>query len=298
MAPLAAAYADPWPGSVFILRSATVSNYQLDTSLSLAAEIGETTTDLFSGPAWRWDEVNSVGIRLYNGTLASLDDLSVFAGANALAVENEDGGWEILQFANAILTAPDTWMLSRLLRGQAGSESAMRDPVLAGARVVVLNSALQQLSLPQDQYALPFHYLWGPKGKPISDSAYQGGELEFEGVGMRPFAPCQLGAVFSDSGDLLLSWIRRDRSPGSDGWDQTEIPMSETAETYDVEILDAAGAVKRTINSVAAAALIYPAAQIAADFPAGLPSPFRFAVYQLSSVVGRGAAGTASVLFS
>jgi hypothetical protein len=297
-APLAAAYADPWPGSVFILRSATESNYQLDTALALAADLGETTTDLFSGPAWRWDDVNSVGVKLTNGTLASLDALSVFAGGNVLAIENEDGGWEILQFANATLTAPNSWMLSRLLRGQAGTESAMRDPVLAGARVVVLNSALQQLSLPQDQYALPFHYLWGPKGKPNSDSAYQSGVLEFEGVGMRPFAPCQLRAVYSDSGDLLLSWIRRDRSPASDGWDQTDIPMSETSESYDVEILDSSGAVKRTFSGVTAVLFAYSAAQIAADFPPGLPSPFRFTVYQLSNVVGRGAGNTASIFFA
>jgi hypothetical protein len=297
-APLAAAYADPWPGSVFILRSATDSNYQLDTALTLAADIGETTTDLFSGPAWRWDDVNSVGIKLSNGTLASLDDLSVFAGGNVLSIENEDGGWEILQFGNATLTAPNTWMLSRLLRGQAGTENAMRDPVLAGARVVVLNSALQQLSLPQDQYALPFHYLWGPKGRPISDSAYQGAELEFAGIGMRPFAPCQPKAVYSDSGDLLLSWIRRDRSPASDGWDQTEIPMSETLESYDVEVLDGSGAVKQTFPFITTPSLIYTAAQIAADFPSGIPLPFRFTVYQLSSVIGRGVGKPASISLS
>ena len=297
-APFAAAYADPWPGSVLVLRSVTDSNYQLDTALALAADIGETTTDLFSGPTSRWDGVNSVGVKLYNGTLASLDDLSVFAGGNALAIRNEDGGWEVLQFASATLLAPGTWMLSRLLRGQAGTEGAMRDPVRAGARVVALNGALQQLSLTQEQYALPLHYLWGPKGKPISDSAYQGGELEFEGVGMRPFAPCQLRAVYSGSGDLLLSWIRRDRSPGSDGWDQTEIPMSETSQAYDVEILDGSGAVKRTFANVTAASIVYPAAQAAADFPSGLPSPFRFTVYQLSAVVGRGEGKTADIFFS
>ncbi|HWA31532.1 MAG TPA: hypothetical protein VG867_10545, partial [Rhizomicrobium sp.] len=273
-------------------------NYQLDTALTAAADIGVTTTDLYSGPVSRWDDVNSVGVTLYSGALASLDDLSVLAGSNALAVENEHGQWEVLQFADASLTAPNTWMLSRLLRGQAGTEAAMRDPVTAGARVVVLNTALEQLALPQNQYALPFHYLWGPQGRPISDSSYQSAELAFEGVGMRPFAPCQLKAVYAGSGDLALSWIRRDRSPASDSWDQTEIPMSETAESYDVEILDSSGAVKRTYSSVATPSLDYAASDIAADFPSGLPSPFRFTVYQLSSVVGRGTPKTASIFFA
>jgi hypothetical protein len=106
-----------------------------------------------------------------------------------------------------------------------------------------------------------------------------------------------LQAVYAASGDLALSWIRRDRSPGSDGWDQTEIPMSETSEAYDVEILDGSGAVKRTTSSVSSPTLLYTAAQIASDFPSGLPSPFRFTTYQLSSVIGRGPGTTGSIYF-
>ncbi len=293
--PFAAAFADPWPGAVPVMRSAGDANYTLDTTLTLAAYIGETTAALATGPAWRWDDVNTLSIELYDGALAALDDLSVLGGANALAVENAGGDWEVLQFADATLTAPGAWTVSRLLRGQAGTESAMG--AASGARVVVLNSALKQLSIPQDQYALPFNYLWGPQDKAISDPAWQSAAEQFAGIGLRPFAPCQLRAVYSGA-DLSLSWIRRDRAPGSDSWDQTEIPMSETSESYDVEILDASGAVTRTVSSLASASLVYAAADIAADFPGGLPSPFRFTVYQNSSVVGRGPGKTGRFSFT
>jgi hypothetical protein len=63
--------------------------------------------------------------------------------------------------------------------------------------------------------------------------------------------------------------------------------MSESAESYDVETLDALGVVKRTF-SVSSPAVTYTVSEIASDFPSGLPSPFRFTVYQVSSVVGRG----------
>jgi hypothetical protein len=295
--PFVAGFADPWPGSVLVLKSASDANYETDTTLTLAAIVGETTSDFYSGPAWRWDEVNALEIELYDGTLASLDDLSVLGGANALAVQNADGDWEVLQFENAALTAPGQWTLTKLLRGQAGTEGAMRAPVAAGARVVVLNSALKQLDIAQDQYALPFNYLWGPPDKPISDPAWQSAAEQFAGVGLRPFAPCQLNAIHAGA-DLALSWIRRDRSPGSDSWDQTEIAMSEAAESYDVEILDAAGVVKRTFPSLPSAAVTYTAAQIATDFPGGLPSPFRFTVYQLSTVFGRGPGKTNSFSFT
>ena len=270
----------------------------LDTTLTKPATIGETTADFFGGPTWRWDEANELKIAIYDGTaLSSLDDLSVFGGANALAVQNDDGEWEVLQFANATLTGAGEWTLSRLLRGQGGTEGAMRSPVAAGARVVLLDAALMQLGLSQADYALPFNYVYGPQGKPISDPAYQRVTLQFQGIGLRPLSPVQLHAVYSSGGDLLLSWLRRDRDPSSDSWDQVEIPMSESSERYDLEILDASFNVVRTFSSIASPTLTYTAAQLAADFPSGLSSPFRFTVYQLSSIFGRGVGATAAIMF-
>ena len=52
-------------------------------------------------------------------------DSALFAGANAAAVQRADGAWEVMQFANAELVGESTYLLSRLLRGQAGSEWAM-----------------------------------------------------------------------------------------------------------------------------------------------------------------------------
>jgi hypothetical protein len=296
--PTAAAYADPWPGSVLVYRSAATSNYVLDTTLTKQAALGETLSDLYSGPVWRWDRVSALGVKLYSGALGSAEEISVFGGANALAVENEDGAWEVLQFETATLTGADEWTLTGLLRGQAGTESAMRDPVAAGARVVVLDGTPKQLHLAESEYDLAFNWLWGPNGKAISDPSYRSASLQFEGVGLRPYAPCQLAAVYNVSGDLVLSWVRRDRAPSSDSWEQTEIPMSETAEAYDVEILDASGDVVRTRSSLSTATATYAAADIASDFPGGLPAPFRFTVYQLSTRFGRGAAKTAEIYFA
>jgi hypothetical protein len=171
----------------------------------------------------------------------------------------------------------------------------MRSPIAAGARVVILDDALKPLGLSPAEYALPFNYLYGPQGKTISDPAYQSASLQFAGVGLRPLSPAQPNAVYGSSGDLVLSWLRRDRAPSADSWDQVEIPLSESSEAYDVEILDASLNVVRTFSALASPTLTYTAAQIAADFPGGLPNPFRFTVYQLSSISGRGVGNTASV---
>ncbi|MEJ0027318.1 MAG: glycoside hydrolase/phage tail family protein [Rhizomicrobium sp.] len=285
-APTVAAFAAPWPGAIQILKSVSDANFTLSRVLARAATLGRTTADFHSGPVWRWDRVNALRVRLAAGTLAAQDDLAVLGGANALAVQNADGQWEIVQFAAAQLTAPNEWTLTRLLRGQAGTESAMRDPVAAGARVVLLDGATQQLDLAQNEATLPFFYAWGPPGKPLSDPSWQMAQMQFEGVGLRPLSPVHLATHWS-SGNLVLSWIRRTRL-GGDNWDQTDVPLAEESERYDIEILDGGGHVIRTVPANPAASYAYTAAQIAADFPSGLPRPFRFAVYQLSAAFGRG----------
>jgi hypothetical protein len=227
-------------------------------------------------------------VQLISGALSSADDITVLGGANALAVENADGEWEVLQFANAELIGTNQWKLTRLLRGQLGSEGAMMDPVPAGARIIVLDAAVLQTSIPQAQYALPFNYLWGPQDKPISDPAYQGALKQFAGIGYRPYSPCHVAGAQAGSGDIALNWIRRTRL-GGDSWEQTEVPLGEESESYELDIYNAAGTnVLRTLSATSPS-LIYTAAQQSSDFGGGgTPFPLDVAVYQLSSIFGRG----------
>src|SRR5690606_34118557 len=133
-----AAFVSPWPGGIALYRSPADAGFVLDQVLPLAATMGETAFDFYSGPAWRFDRGNELWVDLHAGGFESADELAVLNGANAVAVENADGEWEIVQFTTAELNQPGRWKLTGLLRGQRGSEHAMRDPVAAGARVLVL----------------------------------------------------------------------------------------------------------------------------------------------------------------
>jgi hypothetical protein len=285
-APFVGAYADPWPGDVAVLRSATTSGYARDATLTVPCRFGVTTEDFYSGPRWHWDQVNRLKVKLVNGTLASASHAAVNGGANVLAVQNPDGGWEVVQFADADLTGPGAYTLTGLLRGRRGSEGQMRSPVPAGARVVVLDESLAQLGLSAAQARQPFHYLWGPVSRPISDVSWQGAQKTFEAAALIPLAPCHLGFAW-DGGDLVLSWRRRDRAPSAASIALPQTAMSEAREAYDLEICDG-DTVVRTFSGVTRHDQTYSAAQQAADFPAGLPNPLTVHVTQLSAVTGRG----------
>jgi hypothetical protein len=280
-----AAFASPWVGPTAIFRSASTSGFTLNTTVAGKATLGALAADLQSGPSARWDIVNEIHVDLYGGTLASASELDVLGGANVLAIENQDGGWEVLQFVTATLEGGTIWKLSRLLRGQFGTEGAMRDPVAAGARVVVLNTAIAELDTLDFERLLAFNYRWGPLAKPQDDPSYSQALKQFQGVGHRPYSPVHVrGSWDAGSGDVVLSWKRRARL-SADEWEQSDVPLGEGSERYDVDILDGP-AVIRTIATTLTSAT-YTAAQQTADFGATQTS-IEVVVYQLSEIFGRG----------
>jgi hypothetical protein len=271
---------------VAVARSASEDGFALDAVIERPCSFGVTTQDFWSGPCWRWDLVNTLKVKLTRGALASADDAALLSGANALAVQNEDGGWEVVQFANAVLTAPGEYTLTRLKRGRRGTEVQMRNPVAAGARVVVLDGALTPLALSPAQARLPWNWRWGPAARAIADVSWQGAALQLEAVSLIPPAPCHVGFQWSGA-DLVIQWRRRDRDPLASSLSPAVTPMSEAREAYDLEILSG-GSVVRVFSGVTQNSQLYTAAQQAADFPSGLPNPLIVQVCQLSALIGRG----------
>jgi hypothetical protein len=281
----------PWPGAVAVYRAQPGGGYRLVNTVTDQAVMGELTAPLGPGPLWRWDLKNEIEVELYTSALASSDAQSVLAGGNTLAIGNEDGGWEIIQYVTAELIGARRYRLARLLRGQLGTESEMRDPVAAGARVVLIDAnALQSLDLTHDQRLLELTYRYGPAAYGHDHFTYAEATLAFQGVGLRPLSPARVKAVRPVAGsDIALSWVRRGRV-GGDSWEQTEVALGEESEAYDVEIMDG-GAVIRTFATTAPA-VTYTAAEQTADWGAPIvaPASLSLRIYQKSVTFGRGVA--------
>ncbi|WP_322516466.1 glycoside hydrolase/phage tail family protein [Rhodopseudomonas palustris] len=285
-----AVFANPWPGSEVIYASADGASYQPLASAPVRAIIGETLDPLPRGPVAVWDHATRLRVRILGGALSSLSDARVLAGGNAAAVQNQDGDWEILQFAQAELIDGNTYLLSRLLRGQAGSEHAMRDAVPAGAAFVLLDRHLVPLARGLDALGRAKALRVVAAGRSHDDASASALSVTPGPTALRPLAPVHL-KVRRDADGVHLSWIRRTRIDG-DGWGN-EVPLGEDAEAYAVDILAPDGASVRTLISAAPQAL-YPAAFELADF--GAPQPgLRVRVAQLSATVGRGFATEATL---
>lgn len=284
-----AANAEPWPGAIAFYRSPATSGYELNTVAELQAIYGATVFDFYSGPLYRYDRSNTLRVTLGQGELASVTEEALLAGANLAAVENDDGEWELLQFQTATLVSASTYDLSVLLRGQSGTEGAMRDPVAAGARFILLDEAVTAVDMSQDDVGLLFNWRYGPIDEAIDDLSYRTEAHAFAGRGLRPLRPVHLqGKRDPATGDWTFIWVRRTRSDG-DSWESTEVPLGEEAELYQLEILDGlGGTVLRTVH-LTEPSFLYTAAMQTADF--GSPQwnvPIR--VTQVSVAFGAGAA--------
>jgi hypothetical protein len=255
------------------------------------AVTGVTLDPLPAGAGGRGDRAAAGRGPLARGALASVTELALLGGANFAAVRNADGAWEALQFLAATLTAPATYTLTGFLRGQAGTEHAMRSPVAAGARFVLLDGALARIDLTEDEIGLPFNWKCGPASRDIGSPNYVTLAHTFAGEGLKPLSPVHVRGNRDGSGDLALTWIRRTRT-GGDSWDAIEVPLGEADERYEIDILDGSTVV-RTLTAAAPAAT-YTAANQTTDFGSPQPS-ISLRLHQLSATRGRGTPREATV---
>ncbi len=269
-APRVVAFAIDWPGTVNIYRQLANLTFDYSTTISARAVVGKLGSPLYNGPTGRWDRGNSFLLNLDYGALSSVDELTMMQSALALAVENSSGDWEVLQFATATLQSPGVYLIKNLLRGQLGTEGAMRNPVATGARVVLIEPGkIDALNITDDLAAVPLVYRWGPGLYPQTDATYQQAMRSGKRIGLRPYSPCNAALHRKASNDLVLTWRRRTRFNG-DAWKSGDVPLNEEFERYRLRIYSGV-TLKREIE-VTSPTYLYTAAQQVADFGANQSS--------------------------
>ena len=163
-------------------------------------------------PAWfgsaTFDETNTLTVNVGFGELASstrdavLNDNTI----NALRV-----GSEIIRFVTATQTGtePNIYKLSRLLRGQLGTEWAMGDHGADEDCTLLRPQGLRNITT----QAADIGQLRYVKGVTLGTSAagVTADEFTDTAVKLKPYAPAHLRALVAASGLVTCTWERRTR---------------------------------------------------------------------------------------
>lgn len=257
-----------------LYKSADDTDFIALQDMRVSATAGHATTALPAFGRNIFDEANSVTVVLHSGTVSSATLSQVLNGANAALLGNE-----IIQFRTATLIAPNTYLLSGLLRGRRGTEWAVSGHT-SSDRFILLNEAtIYRVSQSLSQLGTAY-YRGVSYGQSVSDAASE--VFQNTGAALRPLSPAHLTATV-EGGDIVVKWVRRTRIGGA--WaDEIDAPLSEASESYRVRVLDATGAVleEQTVST--------QTATMADD-----TSAFSIEVVQLSATVGAGFAATTNL---
>ncbi len=257
-APYVCAIAKPWPGQIAVWSAVSDDNYALNTVLNTSASFGMTETPLAAAQTGLWDRGAALRVKLATGSLSSASPSEVLAGANLAAI-GFGVTYEVIQFTDAVLIAPDTYEIRGRLRGQAGSLIPSVWPV--GSEFVLINSALQQVSLPLSARGLVRNYRVGRAAAGVHAASVVHEMRSFAGLGLRPYSVAHLRATPAGN-DVLVRWIRRTRIDG-DTWDGIDVPLSETSEGYTLRVMSGANVLREVVTT--APVFTYTAAMRASD---------------------------------
>ncbi|GAB4283410.1 MAG: glycoside hydrolase TIM-barrel-like domain-containing protein [Roseovarius sp.] len=288
-APHVAVTARPWPGAAAVYSSDTGADYRLDLVVQARSPIGVTQTPLLPAPSGLIDRGAPLLVRMLHGSLESVDEARLLAGANLCAIgDGTPGGWELIQFRDAQLVGADSYALGYRLRGQLGTQTDALWP--AGSLLVRLDGTAPQIGLRPGQVGMLRHYRVGPAARPVDDPSYTHTAQAFAGIGLRPLNPVHLRLSGRPGQDLTLRWVRRTRI-GGDRWETPEVPLGEEAEAYVVRLVQGQTLVRE--HTVTVPQWTYSAADQAAD---GLAGGVEMQVAQLSALFGPGRFATLALV--
>ena len=278
--PLAVVAAEPWR-PMQVRAGPSTAALTLRADIDRPATVGVLTAPLRSGPRHRWDDTSVLTVRVEGRAPESRSEAAVLAGANAVAVETP-AGWELIQFRQADLLGEGMWRLSGLLRGQQGTEAAMRVGAGTGAIAVLLDAVPPKVLSPRSERGLPLIWRAGPTGLPGGKGV---SEHHWSPTGLydRPWSPAHLRCRARSDGGYDLNWMPRARLDG-DRWDG-EIALSDPSR-FRVQVIHEGVPVR--IFETEAAAGVYVGSDVMVDFPTGLPEDVTISVAQWGEGYGWG----------
>lgn len=276
-----------WPGCVVdVSRDGT--SYSDLAQMTGASAIGFSASVLpsfFGGN--QPDELNTVAISLYGGTLSSVSYANFLAGFNAAYL-----GGELILFRTATQTGANAYTLSGLLRGRIGTEWAMSMHTVGETFVLLNASVLDSVGINVHDIGTEMYFephllnlFMNQPALPVT--------LTPSVARVKPLSPVLFTAIHgsvASLSDIALSWIRRARVHGQ--WiSGTDVPLDESSESYQLQVLNA-GIIVRTLVATGPA-YTYTAAQIAADgFTTGNTINFNVAQNSDQGVLGYAATST------
>lgn len=273
-----------WPGGTIIRSVDSGQTFQPIQGFVGGVTSGICSDSLPVHDGYVIDRTNTLTVNLYNSSmsLSSITEEQMLTGKH-WAAYGVAGRWELIQFANATLNADDTYTLDTFIRGAKGTEQYADDHVNSDIFILLADADAAFIAANISDIGVERIYRGVTTGKDIdtvADTAFT-----YAGVNLKPLSPVQLAGSIDGSDNWDLTWVRRSRLTSSEWVTGVAIPVGESSESYEIDIMNGSTVV-RTLTSTTEA-VEYTSADQVTDF-GGNQTTLTFRVYQMSATVGRG----------
>jgi hypothetical protein len=270
-----------WNGTV-LYESIDDDNFTRIQSTTSQATIGKVLNAIPIGTIYGFDVHSEILVALETGELQSVTEKAILNGANSALIGNE-----IIQFQDAELIGNNYYRLTNLLRGRLGTEY-LTNTHAVGDVFILLDEALIKQERPFETLGIERFYKAVTFRQNIAD--IDALSHIYHGNSLKCYSPVHIKGERNTINDLNISWIRRARV-GGDWKNNTDIPLIEEFEKYEIEILNGSS-VMRTITTTSPTYLYTSGLQIT-DFGI-FQSSVSVRIYQIG-LTGRGIAGIATL---
>lgn len=275
-------YTEGWPGGVLVRSADSGQTWNDLQGYDGKGTVGTVRKALAVNSCALFDLGSSMQVDLLDGELESVTEAQMLGGQN-IALYGADQRWEVIRFQNAALQSDGSYILTKLVRGDKGTEWATGLHQDSDLFILAEDPDNAFVGMPIESIGIQNLYRAVTLGDTIDSADSQA--FTYRGVNLKPLSPAYPFGSRNSGGDLAVSWTRRSRFSSS--WWMTGVPapVGESVEFYEIDVMSGS-TVKRKITSTTPA-ITYTAADQTMDF--GSPqSEITLRIYQLSSTVGRG----------
>src|SRR5574337_83119 len=245
-----------WPGALLYASYSNGQDWEDVATWDADSFIGTVATSLGAATCFgRVDAAGTLTVSPYSGTLASVTEAQMLAGANHFAY-GAHGRWEILAARTVTLNGDGTYTLQDFLRGRLGTEQ-YASTHQANDRLVQLTTA-ETLFVSRSSAQIGLAALFRPVTVDEDFDEVQDEAFTYTGVNLKPLSPAELnGNRHPTTNDWTLTWLRRARI-NSEWRDSVDVALDEASEAYEVEIWTSGyGTLKRTLTGLTSATATY-----------------------------------------
>lgn len=236
------------------------------TTVGESAVFGTCSTTLGNFTGVGFDELNTVTVSVAGGTLAS-STRDAMLGDQTINVMRV--GSEIIRFVTATQTGsnPNVYVLTRLLRGQRGTESFIATHAGGETCTLLRPQGLRRVGTQASEIGR-LRYVraitLGLDGTDVAATSFTD-----SGIALKPFAPVDLRREETGTG-TVITWKRRSRlTTRLVGPAGISAPVGEQTEAYDVEFLNSSAVVVSSLrvgSPLAGLAAYGPAYTVSGDY--------------------------------